>query len=192
MNDKVVIKKSETLSKEKHTLKKVTFERTAKDGTTEEHKNEVYDMGDAVTVLLYDSQQKKVILTKQFRLPSYLNGNKDGMLIEACAGKIENESPQESIIREIEEETGYKVSAVKKILEAYSSPGTITELLHFFVAEYSAAMKVSEGGGLKEEKEDVEVIEISFEEAIQMVDNREIKDVKTIILLLYAQRHLFS
>src|SRR5690349_3732457 len=140
MNDKVVIKKSETLSKEKHTLKKVTFERTAKDGTTEEHKNEVYDMGDAVTVLLYNLQERTIVLTKQFRLPSYLNGNKDGMLIEACAGKIENESAEESIKREIEEETGYKVSAVKKILEAYSSPGTITELLHFFVAEYSAAI----------------------------------------------------
>lgn len=192
MNNKVVIKKSETLSKEKHTLKKITFQRTAKNGTTEEHKNEVYDMGDAATVLLYNSQQKTVILTKQFRLPSYLNGNKDGMLIEACAGKIENESPEESIKREIEEETGYKVSGVKKILEAYSSPGTITELLHFFVAEYNASMKVSEGGGLKEEKEDVEVIEISFEQAMQMITSNEIKDAKTIILLLYAQKYLFS
>jgi nudix-type nucleoside diphosphatase (YffH/AdpP family) len=134
MNDKVNIKKTEILSKKKYTLKKVTFERTARDGTTEEHKNEVYDMGDAATVLLYNAQQKTIILTKQFRLPSYLNGNKNGMLFEACAGKIENESPEESIKREIEEETGYKVSAVKKILEAYSSPGTITELLHFFVA----------------------------------------------------------
>ena len=192
MNNKVDIKKSETLSKEKYTLKKVTFERTATDGKSEEHKNEVYDMGDAVTVLLYNPQHRTIILTKQFRLPSYLNGNKTGMLIEACAGKIENESPQESIKREIEEETGYKVSAVKKIFEAYSSPGTITELLHFFVAEYSEAMKVSEGGGLKEEKEDVEVIETSFEEAIQIIDTGEIKDAKTIILLLYAQRHLFS
>jgi len=192
MNNKVVIKRSETLSEEKHTLKKITFERTAKDGKTEEHKNEVYDMGDAATVLLYNSQQKTVTLTKQFRLPSYLNGNKDGMLIEACAGKIENESPEESIKREIEEETGYKVSGVKKILEAYSSPGTITELLHFFVAEYNASMKVSEGGGLKEEKEDVEVIEISFEQAMQMITSSEIKDAKTIILLLYAQKYLFS
>lgn len=188
---KVNIKKTEILSKEKHTLKKITFDREEKDGDVREHKNEVYNMGDAATVLLYNLEQKKVILTKQFRLPSYLNGNKTGMLIEACAGKIENESAEESIIREIEEETGFKVPAVKKIFEAYTSPGTITELLYFFITEYNASMKVNDGGGLKEEKEDIEVLEITFQQAIQMIDDGEIKDAKTIMLLLYAKANLF-
>jgi len=188
---KVNIKKTEILSKEKHTLKKITFDREEKDGDVREHKNEVYNMGDAATVLLYNLEQKKVILTKQFRLPSYLNGNKTGMLIEACAGKIENESAEESIIREIEEETGFKVPAVKKIFEAYTSPGTITELLYFFITEYNASMKVNDGGGLKEEKEDIEVLEITFQQAIQMIDEGEIKDAKTIMLLLYAKANLF-
>jgi len=188
---KVNIKKTEILSKEKHTLKKITFDREEKDGDVREHKNEVYNMGDAATVLLYNLEQKTVILTKQFRLPSYLNGNKTGMLIEACAGKIENESAEESIIREIEEETGFKVPAVKKIFEAYTSPGTITELLYFFITEYNASMKVNDGGGLKEEKEDIEVLEITFQQAIQMIDDGEIKDAKTIMLLLYAKANLF-
>src|SRR5437868_8936591 len=157
MSNKVTIKKTEILSEEKHKLKKITFKRLEEKGTSQEHINEVYDMGNAVTVLLYNAQQQTVILTKQFRLPSYLNGNKTGMLIEACAGKIENESPEESIKREIEEETGYRVPVAKKIFEVYTSPGSITELLHFFVAEYNSSMKVNDGGGLKEEKEEIEV-----------------------------------
>jgi GDP-mannose pyrophosphatase NudK len=191
MTDEVKIKNEEILWKEKHTLKKITFQHTRNDGTLQEKTNEVYNMGNAVTVLLYNTQQKTVILTKQLRLPSYINGNKSGMLIEACAGKIENESPEESVKREIEEETGYKVPSAKKIFEAYTSPGTITELLYFFVAEYNASMKVSDGGGLKEEKEDVEVIEISFEQAMKMIETGEIKDAKTIMLLLYAKTRLF-
>ncbi len=190
MTDTINIKKTETLSKEKHVLKKIVFDRVEKDGDVQEHTNEVYDMGDAAAVLLYNPEQKKVILTKQFRLPSYINGNKTGMLIEACAGKIENETPEESIMREIEEETGYKVAAVKKIFEAYTSPGTITELLYFFIAEYNSSMKVSDGGGLKDEKEDIEVMEISFGQAMQMINDGVIKDAKTIILLLYAKLHL--
>jgi nudix-type nucleoside diphosphatase (YffH/AdpP family) len=189
MNEKVSIKKTDTLSKEKYTLTKVTFERTANDGTSQEHTNEVYDMGNAVTILLYDPARQTVILTRQFRLPSYFNGNNSGILVEACAGKIENESPEQTAKREIEEETGYRVSTLKKIYEAYTSPGTITELLHFFVAEYNPSLKVSEGGGSKREKEDVEVMEVPFEQATQMVQNGDIKDAKTILLLLYAKLH---
>lgn len=191
MANEVNIKKTEILSKEKYILKKIAFDRKEKDGTVQHHTNEVYDMGDAAVVLLYNAEQKKVILTKQFRLPSYLNQNKTGMLIEACAGKIENETPEESIIREIEEETGYKVPAVKKIFEAYSSPGTITELLHFFIAEYKAGMKVNDGGGSKDENEDIEVMEITVEHAMQMINNGGIKDAKTIMLLLYAKATIF-
>jgi GDP-mannose pyrophosphatase NudK len=187
MGNKVNIRKTEILSNEKHTLKKITFDHLKKDGTHEEQTREVYDIGDAVAVLLHNNEQKKVILTKQFRLPSFITGNETGILIESCAGKIGDESPEESIKREIEEETGYRVPVVKKIFEAYTSPGTITEIIHFFVAEYNASMKVNEGGGLKEEHEEIEVIEIPFEEAIQMVNTGEIKDAKTILLLLYAQ-----
>src|SRR6266487_4873186 len=186
MDNKVNIKKTEILSNEKYALKKVTFERSKKGDTPEEQIREVYDMGNAATALLYNSQQKTVILTKQFRLPSFINGNKSGILIETCAGKIDNESPEESIKREIEEETGYRIPVVQKIFEAYSSPGTVTEIIYFFIAGYNAAMKVSDGGGLKEEKEEIEVMEIPFEEAMQMIDTGEIKDAKTIMLLLYA------
>ena len=189
MSNKVNIKKIQILSNEKYTLKKITFERTKKDCTSEEQIREVYDMGNATTVLLYNSQQKTVILTKQFRLPSFINGNKTGILIETCAGKIDNESPEDGIKREIEEETGYRIPVVQKVFEAYSSPGTVTEIIYFFIAGYNAAMKVSDGGGLKEEKEEIEVMEIPFEEAMQMIDTGEIKDAKTIMLLLYAKVH---
>ena len=189
MSNKVNIKKTQILSNEKYTLKKITFERTKKDGTSEEQIREVYDMGNATTVLLYNSQQKTVILTKQFRLPSFINGNKTGILIETCAGKIDNESPEDGIKREIEEETGYRIPVVQKVFEAYSSPGTVTEIIYFFIAGYNASMKVSDGGGLKEEKEEIEVMEIPFEEAMQMIDTGEIKDAKTIMLLLYAKVH---
>jgi GDP-mannose pyrophosphatase NudK len=189
MGNKTIIKKTEILANEKHTLKKITFERFEKEGTLQEHINEVYDLGNAVTVLLYSVATKTVILTKQFRLPSYINGNSTGMLIESCAGKIDDESPEETIKREIEEETGYSVPVVKKIFEAYTSPGTITEIIYFFIAEYNASMKVSGGGGLKEEKEEIEVMEIPFEKALQMISDAEIKDAKTIMLLLYAKVH---
>jgi GDP-mannose pyrophosphatase NudK len=188
MNDNVNIKNTEILSSEKYVLKKVTFEHLKKNGSNKEQICEVYDIGDAATVLLYDPQQKTVMLIKQFRLPSFLKGNETGMLIEACAGKIDaNESAEDCIKREIEEETGYRVPIVKKIFEAYPSPGSVAELIYFFVAEYDASMKVNDGGGI--EDEEIEIIEISFEEAINMIDNGEIKDAKTIMLLQYAKVH---
>jgi GDP-mannose pyrophosphatase NudK len=189
MKNEVNIIKTEIIAKQKHTLKKITFERPDTEGKLQQHINEVYDMGNAVAALLYNTQQKTVILTKQFRLPSYINENNSGMLIEACAGKIENESAEESAMRELEEETGYKVASVKKVFDAYTSPGTITELIYFFIAEYDLSMKVSDGGGLKEEKENVEVIEISFNDAMKMIETGEIKDAKTIMLLQYAKIH---
>jgi len=128
-----------------------------------------------------------VILTRQFRLPTFLNGNPDGMLIEACAGLLDKDDPEECIRRETEEETGYKVSEVKKIFEAYMSPGSVTEILYFFIAEYSRSMKVNEGGGIAQEQEEIEVLEIGLDKAIQMVGSGEIKDGKTIMLLQYIQ-----
>jgi nudix-type nucleoside diphosphatase (YffH/AdpP family) len=124
-----------------------------------------------------------VILTRQFRLPTFVNGNADGMLIEACAGLLDKDNAEDAIRRETEEETGYKVSALQKVYEAYMSPGSVTEILYFFIAEYTPSMKVHEGGGLEHEQEEIEVLEIGFEEALRMVERGEIRDGKTIMLL---------
>ncbi|HET7117880.1 MAG TPA: NUDIX domain-containing protein [Hanamia sp.] len=128
-----------------------------------------------------------MILTRQFRLPSFINGNKTGMLIESCAGLLDKDNAEDCIRRETEEETGYKISAVKKIFEAYMSPGSVTEILHFFIAEYSNNMKVSEGGGIAQEQEDIEVLEIKYDTALAMIDMGDIKDGKTIMLLQYLR-----
>ena len=127
-----------------------------------------------------------MILTRQFRLPSYVNGNGDGMLIEACAGLLDKDNAEDCIKRETEEETGYQVRQVRKIMEAYMSPGSVTEILYFFVAEYSKAMKVNDGGGIEEEQENIEVLEMSLADAMQKIHTGEIKDGKTIMLLQYA------
>jgi nudix-type nucleoside diphosphatase (YffH/AdpP family) len=139
---------------------------------------------------LYNSNKKTVVLTRQFRLPTYLNGNTSGMVIEACAGLLDTENPEECIIRETEEETGYRLSSVKKVFQSYMSPGSVTEILHFFIGEYQSEMKVSEGGGLAEEHENIEVLEYSFDEAYQMIASGEINDAKTIMLLQYAKINL--
>jgi nudix-type nucleoside diphosphatase (YffH/AdpP family) len=147
----------------------------------------VYDRGNGAGILLYNRQQKTIILTKQFRLPAYLNGNETGMMVEVCAGLLDLDHPEQCIIRETEEETGYRISTVKKIMETYMSPGAITEILHLFVGEYDASMKVNDGGGLEHEQEEIEVIEMPFVEAYNKIATGEIKDAKTILLLQYAQ-----
>jgi len=186
-NSKVQIKDIEILSDHWYTLKKVTFDYQAPDGTQQTQSREVYDRGNAATILLYHKDKKTVILTRQFRMPSYLNGNETGMLIEACAGLLDQDNPEDCIRRETEEETGYQISQVRKIFEAYMSPGAATEMLYFFVAEYSQALKVNEGGGLEDEQENIEVLELPFTEALQMIKTGEIRDAKTIMLLQYAQ-----
>ncbi len=168
-------------------LTRVTYEYRTGDGKWETQKREVYDRGNGAVILLYNTDQNTVILTKQFRLPTYLNGNKTGMLIEACAGLLDDESPEEGIKRETEEETGYKISSVKKIFESYMSPGSVTEILHFFVAEYSIDMKVNDGGGVAHEQENIEVMEMKFSDAVIMIESGEIKDAKTIMLIQYLQ-----
>lgn len=179
---------SETiLSDNWYTLKKVTYDYLKKDGTWETQNREAYDRGNGATILLYNSENKTIILTKQFRIPTYLNGNETGMMIEACAGLLEKDNPEECIKRETEEETGYKISSVKKIFEVYMSPGSVTEIVHFFIGEYSNEMKVNNGGGLSEEQENIEVLEVDFTSAIEMIKSGEIKDAKTIMLLQYAQ-----
>lgn len=168
-------------------LKRVTYEYSNGDGKWEAQKREVYDRGNGAVILLYNKEQKTVILTKQFRLPTYLNGNKTGMLIEACAGLLDDDSPEEAIKRETEEETGYKIDNVTKIFEAYLSPGSVTEILYFFTAAYSSDMKVNEGGGVAHEQENIIVMEIKFADAINMIRSGEIKDAKTIMLIQHLQ-----
>ncbi|MCD1116942.1 GDP-mannose pyrophosphatase NudK [Chryseobacterium turcicum] len=184
---KVNIEKTEILSENWYTLKKVTFNIKKENGETETQSREAYDRGNGAVILLYNTTSKNVILTRQFRLPTYINGNSTGMLIEACAGLLDNDNPEDCIKRETVEETGYKISKVEKIFEAYMSPGSVTEILHFFIAEYSDDMKINDGGGLEEEGENIEVLELEFNKTLSMIDNGEIKDAKTIMLLQHLR-----
>jgi nudix-type nucleoside diphosphatase (YffH/AdpP family) len=186
-NTNVKIISDEILSDNWYVLRKVKFTRQLNDGKWLEQTREAYDRGNGATIMLYNPTQKTVILTSQFRLPTFINGNPSGMLIEACAGLLDEENPEECIRRETEEETGYKISDVRKIFELYMSPGSVTEILHFFVAEYSKDMKVNAGGGAEEEQEHIEVLEIPFKKALTMVRTGEIKDAKTVILLQYLE-----
>ncbi|RMF04749.1 MAG: GDP-mannose pyrophosphatase NudK [Bacteroidetes bacterium] len=179
--------RSELLSGHWYILRKHTYEYRRRDGQWSEQVREVYDRGNGAAILLYNLQQATVLLTRQFRLPTYLNGNPDGMLIEVCAGLLDDDDPLSCIKREVEEETGYRITEVTKVLEAYMSPGAVTEMLHLFVGEYQAAQQVSDGGGLAEEAEDIEVLEMPFTEALAMIKDGHIRDAKTIMLLQYAQ-----
>ena len=178
---------TEVLSDNWYVLRKATYEYEQADGRWEKQSREAYDRGNGATILLYNKAQQTVILTRQFRLPTYLNGNTDGMLIEACAGLLDKDNPEDCIRRETEEETGYKVSDVKKVFEAYMSPGSVTEILYFFVAAYTKDMKVHSGGGIAHEQENIEVLELPVDEALQMVEQGAIKDAKTIMLLQYVR-----
>ena len=186
MQPAIAIQKEETLSDNKYPLKKYSFTRQTKKGE-QQKQAEVYNPGDAATVLLYNPEKGTVILIKQFRLPSYLNQNESGMLLEACAGKMEDESLEACIRRESEEETGYRIGELKKLFQVYMTPGAVTERVHFFTAPYNEQSRVSAGGGLEIEQEEVEVMEIDFQDALEMIESGEIQDAKTIILLLYAQ-----
>ena len=179
--------KKELLSDNWYTLNKFTFDYQKEDGTWETQYREAYDRGNGAGILLYNQKKRTVILTKQFRMPTYVNGNEDGFLIEVCAGLLDDDNPEDCIKKETEEETGYRIENVKKVFEMYMSPGSVTEKLFFFIAEYSDNMKVSDGGGLEHENEDIEVLEIPLQEVLQMISTREIQDAKTIILLQYKQ-----
>lgn len=168
-------------------LKRVTYDYSTGNGKWETQTREIYDRGNGAAVLLYNKELQNIILTRQFRIPTYLNGNKTGMLIEVCAGLLDDESPEEGIKRETEEETGYKIGTIKKVFETYMSPGSVTEILYLFIAAYSSDMKVNDGGGVAHEHENIEVMEINFQKAISMVESGEIKDAKTIMLLQYVQ-----
>lgn len=154
----VKILETKILSDNWYILQKITYQYSKRNGEAMTQTREAYDRGNGATILLYHPEQKTVILTRQFRLPTFINGNESGMLIEACAGLLDNENAEDCIKRETEEETGYKISKVRKIFEAYMSPGSVTEILHFFIAEYRNDMKVSEGGGAEDEEENIEVL----------------------------------
>jgi nudix-type nucleoside diphosphatase (YffH/AdpP family) len=183
----IKIKQTDLLSDNHYMLNKVTFEYQKKDDSWITQKREVYDRGNGAAILLYNSEQKTVILTRQFRLPTYLNGNTSGMMIEVCAGLLDQDNPEQCIIRETEEETGYRITKVDKVMESYMSPGAVTEILHLFVGEYNASLKVSEGGGLEQVQENIAVMEMSYDAAYAMIASGQIKDAKTIILLQHAK-----
>lgn len=189
INKKIRNIQQELLSNNYYILNRVTFDYLMPNGHWVNQMREVYDRGDGAGILLYNKVKRTIILIKQFRMPTYLNDNEDGSLIEIAAGMLDKDNPEACIIRETEEETGYRLKKVKKVYEGYSSPGVMTEKMHFFVGEYTEAMKVNEGGGLDSEAEDIEVMEIPFDRAVEMLHKGEIVDTRTIVLLQYAIIH---
>lgn len=177
-----------TLSNDWATLHRIDYDYQFEDGEWRRLSRETYNRGNGSGILLYNTKKSTVILTKQFRMPVYDVNKSEGMSIEVCAGAIDNnDSPKATIIREVEEEVGYRISDATQVLSAYTSPGALTEKMYLFIAEYTNDMKVNEGGGLEIENEDIEVLELPFSKAIEMVKNEEIIDAKTIMLLQYAQ-----
>jgi nudix-type nucleoside diphosphatase (YffH/AdpP family) len=191
ISDRVRVKNVEILSDRHYRLNEVEFDYRRGNGEWQTQKHEVFDRGHAATLLPYNVASRTVVLTRQFRLPAYLAGH-DDLLIEAAAGMLDDETPEKRIRAEAEEEIGYRLHDVRKVFEAFMSPGAVTEKLHFFVAEYEAAMRISNGGGLAEEGEDIEVLELPIDSALAMISDGRIVDAKTIMLLQYAALHVFK
>ncbi|MEL4454337.1 GDP-mannose pyrophosphatase NudK [Lutimonas vermicola] len=183
MNSKVKNIRMVLLSDNWYTLNKVVFDYKMPNGKWVEQAREAYDRGNGAAVLLYNKKKQTVILISQFRMPTYLNGNESGIMIEACAGLLDGDDPETCVIKEAEEESGFRVSKVEKVLEAYMSPGAVTEILHLYIAEYQDDDRVNSGGGLEDEQEDITVLEVDFKKAVSMIGSGEIKDAKTIMLL---------
>lgn len=181
-SDRVRLIDTTVLSDNWYTLRKITFDFLRRDGTWKRQSREAYDRGNGATILLHNPATDTVLLTRQFRMPAFVNGH-DGMLIEAAAGLLDDATPEDRIRLEAEEETGYRVRDVRKVFEAFMSPGSVTEKLHFFVGEYDAGMRVGDGGGLESEGEDVEVIEMPLDRALDAIAEGLIMDGKTIMLL---------
>ena len=179
--------KKELLSDNWYTLNKFTFDYQKSDGTWETQEREAYDRGNGAGILLYNKKKSTVVLTKQFRMPTYINGNDDGMMIEVCAGLLDGDNPEDCIRKETEEETGYKIDNVECVFETFMSPGSVTEILYLFIGAYEEKMKVSEGGGAEHETENIEVLEMPFSKALEKMKSGKINDAKTIMLLQYAQ-----
>ena len=187
---RIRIREVRLLSDDWYVLKKTTFDWLRGDGTWQTVSRETYDRGNGATLLPYNLRDRTVVLTRQFRYPAFVNGY-DDMLIETAAGLLDEASPEARIRAEVEEETGYRLRDVRKVFECFMSPGSVTERLHFFVAEYDAGMRVAEGGGVASEGEEIHVLELPFDEAMAMIEHGEIADAKTIMLLQYAALQLF-
>ncbi|WP_298610087.1 GDP-mannose pyrophosphatase NudK [uncultured Thiothrix sp.] len=192
MNNRVKIHSIDVLSDNWYILRKATFDYLRNNGEWQTQSREVYDRGNGATILLYNLAQQTVVLTRQFRFPAFTNGLESGLLIETAAGLLDSASPDERIRLEAEEETGYQVQTIQKVFEAYMSPGSVTEKLYFYVAEYTANDKLNAGGGLASEGEDIEVLELPFKQALEMIKTGEIQDAKTIMLLQYAALNVFK
>ena len=177
--------KDKILSENYFVLRNITYDLTQRDGQVVQHKREVYDRGNGATVLLYNSQKQSVVLVRQFRVATWVNGNADGMLIETCAGLLDDDEPEDCIRKEAIEETGYQVKNVRKVFQLYMSPGGVTEIVHFFIAEYDDSLRENAGGGVEDEA--IDVLELPFSQALTMIQNGEICDGKAVILLQYLQ-----
>ena len=185
MSFKINIIKDKLLSENWFVLRNYTYEITDRQGEVIRHKREVYDRGNGATILLYNREKNSVVLTRQFRIATYVNGNDSGMLIEACAGLLDDDTPEDCIRKEAIEETGYAVGEVEKLYSCYMSPGGVTELIHFFAAEYHDSLRDNAGGGVDDES--IDVLELRFPDALAMVADGRIRDGKTIMLLQHAR-----
>lgn len=182
----VVLRAVDVLSDHWYTLRKITFDLRRQDGRWQTLTREAYDRGNGAALLLFDPHRRTVVLTRQFRLPAFVNGCVDGLLLEACAGLLDGDDPETCVRREAEEETGFRVRQPRKVFEAYMSPGSVTEKLHFFVAEYAPQDRVQAGGGVAEEGEDIEVVEMPLAQALQGIGSGMIQDGKTVMLLQHV------
>jgi nudix-type nucleoside diphosphatase (YffH/AdpP family) len=191
ISDRIRVKDVRVLSDNHYTLKTTTFAWRRANGEWQTQHRETYDRGNGATLLPYNLRQRSVVLIRQFRYPAYVNGY-DDLMIEAVAGLLDNESPEARIRAEAEEESGYRLRDIRKVFEAFTSPGAVTEKLHFFVAEYEPDMRIGSGGGNPDEGEDIEVLEPSIDEALAMIADRRIVDAKTIMLLQYAALNIFK
>lgn len=185
MSFNIEIIQDKILSDNYFILRNITYDLTRNNGDVIRHKREVYDRGNGATILLYNPQKQSVVLVRQFRVATWVNGNTDGRLIETCAGLLDDDEPEDCIRKEAVEETGYQVRQVRKVFELYMSPGGVTELVHFFIAEYDDSLRTTAGGGV--EDEDIDVLEMPFAQALAMVKSGEIRDGKAVILLQYLQ-----
>jgi nudix-type nucleoside diphosphatase (YffH/AdpP family) len=190
VSDRIRVKNVRLLSDDHHILKTTTFEWRRANGEWQTQHRETYDPGNAAALLPYNLARRSVVLVRQFRYPAYVNGY-DGLMIEAAAGKLDNQSPEVRIRAEAEEEIGYRLGDIKKVFEAFMSPGSVTEKLHFFVAEYQPDMRIGSGGGIATEGEDIEVLELGIDRALAMIGDGRIADAKTIMLLYYAALNIF-
>jgi nudix-type nucleoside diphosphatase (YffH/AdpP family) len=191
VKDRVRVHETRLLSDNWYVLKTTTFDWKRRDGTWQTQAREHYDRGNGAVLLPYDLARRTVLLVKQFRYPAFVNGY-DDLLIEAAAGLLDDAEPEVRIRAEVEEELGYRLGEVTKVFEAFMSPGSVTEILHFFIAPYDASMRIGDGGGHPDEGEDIEVLELSVDEALAMIADGRIRDAKTIMLLQHAALTVFA